>query len=277
VTLERTWLLGTARAEREALGRKIQYTEPASWNEPSILAGWRNRDILAHLAATEVAAAAIMGGERPGEFEEFEKTLGGERFGMAAFNEWTVARRREEPFRSVVTEWGRAADLFLARSSAVPLEDWGARRVPWVAGEIGVSYLVQSRVMEWWLHGEDLAAGADLPARIEHPPIYCVNDLAIRMIPYALGLAGLSYPDRTVRVELTAAGGGTWLWGLAARQTPADGTDPDTVIEGRAYAFALVAGRRIPAEYYLADGVLQVGGDVELGETILRHLRSFPP
>jgi len=124
VTLERTWLLGTARAEREALGRKIQYTEPASWNEPSILAGWRNRDILAHLAAAEVAAAAIMGGERPAEFEEFEKTLGGERFAMAAFNEWTVARRHDEPFRSVVTEWGRAADLFLARSSTVPLEDW---------------------------------------------------------------------------------------------------------------------------------------------------------
>ena len=33
--------------------------------------------------------------------------------------------------------------------------------------------------------------------------------------------------------------------------------------------------RRVPAEYYLADGVLQVGGDVGLGETVLQHLRAF--
>ena len=48
------------------------------------------------------------------------------------------------------------------------------------------------------------------------------------------------------------------------------------MIEGRAYAFALVAGRRIPAEYYLADGTLLIGGDIELGETVLQHLRAFP-
>jgi uncharacterized protein (TIGR03083 family) len=277
VTLERTWLLGTARAEREALGRRIQYTEPARWNEPSVLSGWRNRDVVGHLAATDVAAAAIIGDEPPTEFDEFLKSLGDEPFRMEAFNEWTVARRAGEPFRAVVTEWGRAADLFLARASKVTLEEWTTRRVRWVAGEIGVSYLIQSRVMEWWLHGEDLAAGVDLPARMEHPPIYCVNDLAVRMIPYALGLVGLAFPGRTVRVELSAAGGGSWFWGLTPRHTPAAGAQPDTVIEGRAHAFALVAGRRVPAEDYLADGVIQVGGDVDLGETILRHLRCFAP
>jgi hypothetical protein len=114
-----------------------------------------------------------------------------------------------------------------------------------------------------------------LPARVEHPPIFCVNDLAVRMIPYALGLAGLSFPNRSVRVELTAAGGGSWHRVLAPRATPTPGKEPDVVIEGRAHPFALVAGRRVPAEYYLAEGILQVAGDVELGETILHHLRAF--
>jgi uncharacterized protein (TIGR03083 family) len=275
VTLERKWLLGTARAEREAFGRTIQYTSPDAWNAPSVLDGWRNRDIVAHLAASEVSAASVLGGEAPAEIEEFLKSAEGAPVDLESFNRWTVDRRANEPFRSVVTEWGRAADLLLARASKIPTDEWATRRVPWVTGEIRVPYLLQSRVMEWWLHGEDIGAGAQLPPRIEHPPIHCVCDLAIRMIPYALGLAGLSFSGRSVRVELEAAGGGEWHQGLAARDVPPAGKQPDTTIGGRAYAFALVAGRRVPAEQYLAEGTLQVGGDIELGETILTHLRSF--
>jgi len=282
MTLERRWLLGTARAEREALGRTIQYTPPEIWEADSVSVGWRNRDIIAHLAASDVAAAAVLGGEVPAEIEEFVKAQGqtpGEGgagpISIDSFNQRTVERRANEPFRTVVTEWGRAADLLLARAARIPPEEWPERRVPWVGGQIRVTYLVQSRVMEWWFHGEDLLTAADLPPRLEHPPIHCVNDLAVRTIPYALALAGLSFPGKSLRIALSAAGEGTWHQGLAPREVPPQGKEPDAVIEGRAYAFALVAGRRVPAEYYLADGVLQVGGDVGLGETVLQHLRAF--
>jgi hypothetical protein len=174
-----------------------------------------------------------------------------------------------------VAEWGKAADLFLARASGGPPEEWDGRRVPWVNGQMRVSYMVQSRVMEWWLHGEDLRAGGDLPPRMEHPPIYCVNDLAIRLIPYSLGLAGSSFPGRSVRIELEAVGGGSWHYGLAAGETPDPKRQPDCVIEGRGYPFALVAGRRATADYFLSEGLLLIGGDEDLGETILANLRAF--
>jgi uncharacterized protein (TIGR03083 family) len=275
VTVERGWMLATARAEREALGRTIQYTEPAVWDAASVSPGWRNRDIVAHLASSEVAAAAVVGGEVPAEFEEYLKSLEGARPSVDGFNDYAVRRRAEEPFRSVVLEWGRAADLFLARVGKVPPEEWATRRAPWTTGEIGVRYLLQSRVMEWWLHGEDILAGGGNPPRLEHPPIYCVNDLAVRTIPYALALAGLSFPGRSIGVELQAVGGGNWHWGLAPRETPPQGKAPDAVIRGQAYAFALVAGRRVPAEYYLAQGTLLTAGDDALAETVLMHLRAF--
>jgi uncharacterized protein (TIGR03083 family) len=275
MTLERTWMLGTARAEREALGRTIQYTDPSAWEAESPSPGWRNRDIVAHLAATEVAAAAVTGGESSSEVEEFVKNLDGRPFVLDEFNEYSVRRRAEEPFRSVVTEWGRAADLFLARAGKVPPEEWSARKVPWVVGDIGISYLVQTRVMECWLHGEDIRAGADLPPRLEHPPIFCVNDLTVRLIPYALGLAGISFPGKSVRIDLQFAGGGSWHWGLAPKETPSPDKEPDALITGRAHAFAMVAGRRLPAEYYLYEGVLLTAGDDALAETILQHLRAF--
>jgi hypothetical protein len=175
----------------------------------------------------------------------------------------------------VVREWGQAADLFLSRASKMTPEEWTTRKVPWAGGELGVSYLVQSRVMEWWLHGEDLLAGGGNPPRLEHPPIFCVNDLAIRTIPYALATAGLSFPGRSVKIELEAVGGGTWHRGLAPRDAPPGDKTPDALITGRAYAFALVAGRRVPAVYYLAVGILQTGGDDALAETVLQHLRAF--
>lgn len=272
--LDRTWLLGTARAEREALGRTIQYTPPEAWEQDSPSPGWRNRDIVAHLGASEVAAAAVMADESPAELDEFLKSSEGP-FTIDAFNEFTVRRRVDLPFRSVVAEWGRAADLFLVRAARVPPEEWATRKVNWTVGEIGVSYLIQSRVMEWWLHGEDILAGGGNPPRLEHPPIYCVNDLAIRTIPYALALAGQSFPGRSVRIELEAVGGGMWHRGLAPRESPPENKVPNALITGRAYAFALVAGRRVPAEFYLAEGILQTGGDDALAETVLQHLRAF--
>jgi uncharacterized protein (TIGR03083 family) len=274
--LERTWLLGTAKAEREALGRTIQYTPPDAWDRESPSVGWRNRDIVAHLAGSDVAAAALLGGEAPAEFEEFLKARdAGPALPVDEINRFLVEKRAEAPFRSVVLEWGRAADLLLSRAAKLSPEDWETRRVAWIGGEIRVPYLLQSRVMEWWLHGEDILAGGENPPRLEHPPIYSVNDLAVRLIPYGLGLAGLSFPGRSVRIDLEGVGEGNWHWGLAPREMPPPGKEPDAVIRGKGYAFALVAGRRVPAEYYLSEGTLQTGGDDALAETVLMHVRAF--
>ncbi len=110
---------------------------------------------------------------------------------------------------------------------------------------------------------------------MEHPPIFCVNDLAIRSIPYSLALAGLSFPGRTIGIGLEGVGEGGWHWGLAPREVPSPGKEPDALITGRGHAFALVAGRRIPAEYYLYEGTLLTEGDDALAETVLQHVRAF--
>jgi hypothetical protein len=130
-------------------------------------------------------------------------------------------------------------------------------------------------VTEWWFHGEDILAGGGNPARLEHPPIFCVNDFAVRLIPYALGLAGQTLHGRSVQIDLESVGGGSWHRGLAPRETPPPGKVPDALIRGDGYAFALVAGRRVPAEFYLAEGILLTGGDDALAELVLQHLRAF--
>ena len=272
--MERVQLVGIAHAERERLGRTIQYTPPTAWDAASPCEGWTNRDVMAHLAAQDTAAAQLMGGGAAEEFEAFRAANDGE-FWVDGFNDWAVRVRSEVPTREILTTWGRAAGIFLEHAADLTDEDWRTRRLPWVAGEIGVRYLIQSRVVEWWVHGEDVRLGGGLEPNLQHWPIYLTNDLAIRMLPYALGLAGLTFPGASARVDLEGVGGGSWHWGLAAGESPDADKKPDAFIEGRAYAFCLVASRRVAADHFLDDGNLVVGGDEDLAALVLEHIRAY--
>jgi uncharacterized protein (TIGR03083 family) len=275
--LDRNWLIGVARHEREALGRTIQYAPPERWEAATPAEGWRARDVLAHLAANEVAAAQTVAGEDRLEFEEYLKDTGARQFtveGFHGYNAWAVQQRAETPVISLALEWGRAADLLLARVSALSDEAWG-EKIPWPVDPIRVQSFLESRICEWWVHGEDIRAAVGLPSRREHPPIHCVNDLAIRTIPYALQLEDAIVPGKVVEISLDGAGEGTWRQSLAPREKPSEDAVPQAYIEGRAHAFALVAAHRADPDALLYEGELQVGGDTELAELVLHHVRYF--
>ena len=267
-------MLGIAHAERARLGRTMQYAPADAWERDSVCAGWRNRDVAAHLAAQDTAAAQLLNGDPAVELDAFREANGGELW-VSGFNEWAVRVRAETPSRQILSDWGAAADAFLTLAARLSEDEWRTRRVEWVAGEIGVRYLVQSRTIEWWLHGEDVRASTGLEENPQHWPVYLVNDLAIRMLPYSLGQAGLSFPGRSVLVDLEGIGEGTWHWGLAPRETPREGSKPDAFVQGRGLAFAQVAGRRRTASTFLDDGNLVIGGDEELAVAVLDHLRAF--
>jgi uncharacterized protein (TIGR03083 family) len=268
-------MVGIAHAERQRLGRTIQYAEPPTWEEPSACPGWWNRDVMAHLGGQDTAAAQLLNDEPAVEFDEYRASLGDRAFDVDGLNAFLVNRRSGLPVREVLTVWGKAADAFLALAGGLDEEAWRDRRIPWLSGDIAPRYLVQSRVVEWWVHGEDMRATNGLGPQIQHWPIFLTADLGIRMLPWALERAGLSFPGRTVLVELEGAGYGTWHWGLSAGAAPNADAEPDAIIAGRAPQFALVAARRIPARDLLDAGILALGGDVELAATILQHIRCY--
>jgi uncharacterized protein (TIGR03083 family) len=272
--VDRSRLLGVAHAERARLGRTIQYAPADTWEADSVCAGWRNRDVIAHLAAQDTAAAQLVAGEPAVELDAFRDANDGELW-VSGFNEWAVRTRQGRPARDVIGDWGKAADAFLLLCARLTEDQWLSLRVDWVAGEIGVRYLVQSRAIEWWFHGEDLRESTGLEENPQHWPVYLANDLGIRMLPYSLGRAGLSFPGRSVRVDLEGVGEGSWHWGLSPRETPPQDKKPDAFVQGRGLAFALVAGGRHEASTFLDDGNLVVGGDEELALAVLANVRAF--
>jgi uncharacterized protein (TIGR03083 family) len=275
MSLDRMTLLGVAHAERQRLGRTVQYAEPETWEQPSALPGWWNRDVMAHLASQDTAAAMVAKGDTAEELDEYRASLDGQMFDVAALNEWAVGRRSGQSTRDVLVTWGKAADAFLAYMGLLSEQDWERKRFPWLAGEIAARYLVQSRMVEWWVHGEDMRATNGLGPEYQHWPINLTIDMGVRMLPWALGQAGLDLTGYSVRIDVDGAGEGSWHWGLGAGEVPPVDKEPDTTIVGRAPQLALVAARRLNATDVLASGNLVVGLDVELGVAVLRAIRAF--
>ena len=275
LNLTRDRLLGTARHERDALGRTVQYCPPERWEEPSVREGRRIKDVLAHLAASEIAAASLVAGEEATELEQFRKSLGDETLTTEAWEAWVIDKSKDDSPVALAREWGKAADLLLSRIAGSSEEDWNEMEIPWIGGEIRLKYLVQARLAEWWLHGEDIREGGRLPPRREHWPIHATNDFAIRLIPYSLSLADISHGDATVQITLEGPGEGSWHQSLGTGDVPKD-KKPDAYIDGLGYAFACVAGFRADADYCLYEGELNIGGNVKLAEDVLHTLRAWP-
>jgi uncharacterized protein (TIGR03083 family) len=275
VALDQRTLVGIAHAERQRLGRMIQYAPSESWEAPSACDGWWNRDVVAHLAAQDTAAAQLLSGETAVELEEYRASLGDDGFTTDGWNAWLVNRRSGQPVRDVLTGWGHAADSLLTFAGLLNAEAWSSRRVPWLSGDISAPYLVQSRIIEWWLHGEDMRATNGLGPNVQHWPVHLTCDMGIRMLPWALTGAGLDFRGLSVKVDLEGAGSGTWTWGLGPGEVPEAGAAPDAFLRGKAPIFALVAGRRISAREALDAGHLVTGGDAALGTLILEHVRAY--
>jgi uncharacterized protein (TIGR03083 family) len=258
----------------------IQYAEPDTWEKPSAADGWWNRDVMAHLAASDTAAAQLVAGLPAEELDTYRREVGADGFTVDGWNAWSVNRRSGLETRAVLETWGAAAESLLEHCARLDDDAWRSERFTWLAGDIAAAYLIQSRVVEWFLHGEDMRAtngvAGGWQVNWQHWPVFLTIDLGVRMLPWALAQAGHDVAGRSVRVDVTGAGAGTWHWGLGAGEVPPPDTKPDTVIVGRAPQMALVAGRRLDPEEQLASGALVIGGDLELGELVLRTIRAYP-
>jgi uncharacterized protein (TIGR03083 family) len=273
-------MLGIAHAERERLGRMIQFAEPDTWELPSAAPGWWNRDVMAHLAASDTAGAQLVAGEPAQELEEYRRELGDDPFTVDGWNAWTVGRRSGTDTREILDTWGRAAESLLVYAARLDDDEWRDARYSWIAGDIAPTYLVQSRVVEWFLHGEDMRAtnGVAQGWQIgwQHWPVHLTIDLGVRMLPWALGQIGLDLRGQSVQIDVSGTGEGSWHWGLGVGDVPDPDRKPDALIVGRAPQFALVAGKRLDPDEVLASGNVVLGGDVELADLLLRTIRAYP-
>ena len=115
---------------------------------------------MAHLAGQDTAAAQLLRGDPAEELDALPShaSPSDDAFTVDGLNAYLVNNRSGAPLPRGPHDVGagRGGD---ARVRVRLSEDaWRDERFPWLLGAIAARYLVQSRVVEWWVHGEDIRA-----------------------------------------------------------------------------------------------------------------------
>jgi hypothetical protein len=103
------------------------------------------------------------------------------------------------------------------------------------------------RAFETWIHADDIRGTLALPAQSPPPDHVCrIVGFGVGLIPRAMDAAGRGHPGRSIQLELTGGGGGTYVVPLSAAY---DGAAPSAQVALPAVLFCrLMAGRSGPAE-----------------------------
>jgi len=126
-----------------------------------------------------------------------------------------------------------------------------------------VRTLMTIRTFEVWTHGDDItsAIGRGL-SPLDGPRLALMSSELVSVLPLALAMTGSARPGTTARLELTGAGGGTFLVPLAPGDAPGE---PAVTITTPVIDICRLAANRLS----IADLPLSVSGDATLVEAVL--------
>ena len=240
------------------------------WNQPTDLEGWSVRDVLAHMASIE---SHLLGRPEPEhsvrEAPHVKNLLG-------AWNEQRVDHRRSWDVSDVLQEFEEVTherepvlrtldDERLANVEATPL------------GEMPLQRFVQTRLLDSWVHEQDIRRAVGLPETHGSAAAARVLDIALSWLPRAVAKGGVREGEMVV-MEIH----GPHPRSAAAQVRSGRGVACASR-EGAAVRLAaavapflrVACGRRAPA-VAVASGDIEVAGDSHLAEQVLLALNRMP-
>ncbi len=241
--------------------------EPADWERPTPCPGWTVRDQVAHLIGTESMLAGRPSPPLTGEPGPHVRN------DIGRFNEgWIEAFRASSPaevlaaWRDVVAE--RKAQLAAMTDAEFAADSW----TPVGAGTYG--RFMEIRVFDCWVHEQDIRHAVGRPGHDTGPAAERSFDEMVGALGYVVGKRAGAPSGTGVTIELTGpirrrvhvhVDG-------RARVVPSLDAPAAATLRMPSSTFARLACGRTDAAEALASGVVEVGGDRELGERIARHL-----
>lgn len=246
---------GTLRALAAQLGD--------GWVAPSILPGWRNGDIIAHVVGTEcmlegrdVDAPADLG-----DRDHVRNPIG-------ELNEKWVEHFRGYGVDEVLAAFDEIVATRSASLSAMTQADFDVETLT-PAGTDTYGRFMRIRLFDCWIHEVDLRDGG-LGGTPSTEPIAWVVDEISASLPFVVGKRAKAPEGATVAFRITGSAPRTVRIAVTGRAGLVDafaGT-PDVVLELDAVDLARLAGGRITAD----PTSVTISGDYELGQSILARM-----
>ena len=175
--------------------------------------GLTAHDLVVHMAAQESLLAQNLGAPTIDDLPEEE---------IVARTEALLPRFAGRDLDDAVALWRDSVEANRAWAVANP-----DRTAIWRGLGLTRDDTLLVRSFEAWMHTDDLRRAAGLPgAAPEVRHLSLMSDLARRILPLALAVAGREHDGRTARLVLTGDGGGDWLvpMGAGSADAPPDVT-----------------------------------------------------
>jgi uncharacterized protein (TIGR03083 family) len=238
----------------------LQGLEPAQWDTPTALPGWRIREVLAHLITTD--RAAITGKILPQVFGSMDK--------LEAWNDRQLAGWKDQPTEELLEaleKWGRRFATF---ARAFPQALYGIK-LPSMLGKGEAGMLIWVRAYDEWIHRQDMRRA--LGMRDEEVDLDSVAEFLLRAIGFSTS-PNVEGPWVRVAISLNDVPVPEWGYELGTRTNGpelADGAVARIIAPGP--AFVMAAADRDRFDDLEQQGVLKIEGDEEAAHRMLSKLR----
>jgi uncharacterized protein (TIGR03084 family) len=245
------------RAEADALHDLLATLDDAGWQRATQFKQWTIDDIVQHLHAGDLLAAASVAG--PDHFARMRQEIQAARDSGLTGVEATRRRMEGLTGRRLLARWHAQAGDLADRLSAMPPET----RLKWAGPDMGVRMFATARQMETWAHGQAIYDLLGVP-RTATDRLRNIAEIGVRTYGWTFANRSLPLPGPAPYVRLAAPSGDIWTWN--------DPSAEDSVA-GSALAFCQV----VTQVRNVADTALQVTGEAARAWMAIAQCFAGPP
>jgi uncharacterized protein (TIGR03083 family) len=250
-----------------AIGELGDVLEVGEWELPSECPGWTVRDVLSHMVGTELA---LLGEPAPDPLSaplHVHNEVG-------ARNEGWVASLRNHTGPEVL-------DVFrdVTARRLVQLRSWPPARFdevgPSPVGKVPYREFMRVRVMDCWIHEQDIRVATARPGHREGPVATLAIDRLASAMPFIVGKKAEAPDGSTVRFELTGEEDRRLDVVVSDGRATLDassGSDPTAEVRMDLEVFWRLGCGRVTGEAARGAGLVELRGDTGLGERVVDHM-----
>jgi uncharacterized protein (TIGR03084 family) len=245
------------QAEARELRTLLATLSEADWERATLFKGWTVNDVVQHLHAGDLMAAASVAGPEP--FARMRAEMRALRdSGLSGVQE-TRRRLGDLTGMRLLDRWYlQVADL-CDRLAAMPVD----ARLKWAGPDMGVRMFTTARQMETWAHGQAIydVMGVD---RASTDRLRNIAEIGVRTYGWTFANRELPVPGPTPFVRLAAPSGAACEW---------NDLSSDNNVEGSALDFCQV----VTQVRNVADTGLRVTGEPASAWMSLAQCFAGPP
>ncbi|MHB8329360.1 MAG: maleylpyruvate isomerase family mycothiol-dependent enzyme [Acidimicrobiales bacterium] len=239
---------------------------PDEWALPSECPGWTVRDIVSHMVGTE---RSLLGETPPPS----PPPLPHVRNDMGASNEAWVAARRSMPGPEVLAEF---RDVTAQRLDQ--LRSWPAERFdevgPSPVGQVPYREFMHVRVMDCWVHEQDIRVATGRPGHNDGPIAAIAIDRIASAMPFVAARKASAPEGASIRFELVAPA--SRVFDVVVRggrgSMESINSAPDVVIRMDVEVFWRLGCGRVGGYAALGAGLVHLQGDADLGRRVVGNM-----